>query len=75
VAHHLVAITFFCRVVSSTSSKAQAIYFARKKDKFPHLSGYQKSMNQSNIHLQFRTKSLKSNDVDFQHVESSENCM
>jgi len=45
-AHHIfLAVTFFVEQQDQPLLKAQAIYSARKKGKFPHLSG-QKSMDQ-----------------------------
>jgi len=45
VVHHLAATTFFVKWQDQPLLKAQGIYSARKKDKFSHLSDYQKNMN------------------------------
>jgi len=54
--------------------KARAIFSARKKNKVSPFKHFIIWINQ--IHLKFCTKCLNSNDVvDYQHVESSEDCM
>jgi len=61
---HTILLSLLATWQDQSLLKTQAIYSARKKDMFPHLSSYQKSMDQSNIHLQFRTKCLNSKDIN-----------